>query len=119
MSAVNIHGYVVVPDLTLYGVNNVEIDSNGTSTDVAFQLTSEQGRIVAQLGGNVRVQEGESALVIDSHSYCIPRRYRLVWAWLTAVDKQFFPLLMDIKINAGNLEDNSSLFVNFWSAAPD
>jgi hypothetical protein len=42
------HGYAVVPYLTPYGMNTVDIDPKGTSTDAEFQSTSEQA--VPRLG---------------------------------------------------------------------
>ncbi|MGB8419907.1 fimbria/pilus outer membrane usher protein [Paraburkholderia sp.] len=39
---INSRGYAVVPYLTPYGMNTIDIDPTGTSTDVEFQSTSEQ-----------------------------------------------------------------------------
>jgi outer membrane usher protein len=39
---VDSHGYAVVPYLTPYGMNTVDLDPKGTSTDVEFESTSEQ-----------------------------------------------------------------------------
>ncbi|MFC0399723.1 fimbria/pilus outer membrane usher protein [Paraburkholderia rhizosphaerae] len=38
---VNRNGYAVVPYLTPYGMNTVDLDTKGTSTDVEFESTSE------------------------------------------------------------------------------
>ncbi|NIE64483.1 fimbria/pilus outer membrane usher protein [Burkholderia sp. Ax-1719] len=39
---VNSHGYAVVPYLTPYGMNTVDLDPKGTSADVEFESTSEK-----------------------------------------------------------------------------
>ncbi|MEC5409470.1 fimbria/pilus outer membrane usher protein [Paraburkholderia sp. MPAMCS5] len=62
---VNSRGYAVVPYLTPYGVNTVDIDPKGTSTDVEFQSTSEQA--VPRLGSVVMIRyktvNGRAALI--------------------------------------------------------
>jgi outer membrane usher protein len=62
---INRHGYAVVPYLTPYGMNTVDIDPKGTSTDVEFESTSEQA--VPRLGSVVMIKyktvSGRAALV--------------------------------------------------------
>jgi outer membrane usher protein len=43
-------GYAVVPSLTPYNMNRVDLDPNGTSTDVELQVTSQQ---VAPTAGSI------------------------------------------------------------------
>ncbi|HEX3636115.1 MAG TPA: fimbria/pilus outer membrane usher protein, partial [Paraburkholderia sp.] len=61
----NGRGYAVVPYLTPYGMNVVDIDPNGTSTDVEFESTSEQA--VPRLGSVVMIKyktvSGRAALI--------------------------------------------------------
>lgn len=62
---INSQGYAVVPYLTPYGMNTVDIDPKGTSTDVEFQSTSEQA--VPRLGSVVmlkyKMANGRAALI--------------------------------------------------------
>jgi outer membrane usher protein len=62
---VNSQGYAVVPYLTPYGVNTVDLDPKGTSTDVEFQSTSEQA--TPRLGSVVmlkyKMASGRAALI--------------------------------------------------------
>ncbi|WMD22943.1 fimbria/pilus outer membrane usher protein [Achromobacter seleniivolatilans] len=62
---VNSQGYAVVPFLTPYGMNTVDIDPKGTSNDIEFQSTSE--RAVPRLGSVVMLKykmvSGRAALI--------------------------------------------------------
>lgn len=62
---VNSQGYAVVPYLTPYGNNTVDIDPKGTSTDIEFQSTSEQA--TPRLGSVVMLKykmvSGRAALI--------------------------------------------------------
>jgi outer membrane usher protein len=62
---VDSHGYAVVPYLTPYAANTVDIDPKGSSTDVEFESTSE--RAVPRLGSVVmlkyRTVTGRAALI--------------------------------------------------------
>ncbi|MDQ7978533.1 fimbria/pilus outer membrane usher protein [Paraburkholderia sp. SARCC-3016] len=62
---VNRSGYAVVPYLTPYGMNTVDIDTKGTSTDVEFESTSEHA--VPRAGSVVmlkyKTMTGRAALI--------------------------------------------------------
>lgn len=62
---VDSHGYAVVPYLTPYSMNSVEVDPKGSSTDVEFQSTSE--RVAPRLGSVVmlkyKTDTGRAALI--------------------------------------------------------
>jgi outer membrane usher protein len=62
---INRSGYAVVPYLTPYGINTVDLDTKGTSTDVEFESTSE--RAVPRFGSVVMLRyktvTGRAALI--------------------------------------------------------
>jgi len=62
---VDSHGYAVVPYLTPYSMNTVDIDPKGSSTDVEFQSTSEH--VAPRLGSVVmlkyKTEMGRAALI--------------------------------------------------------
>ncbi|WP_233837342.1 fimbria/pilus outer membrane usher protein [Paraburkholderia sp. ZP32-5] len=116
---VNSRGYAVVPYLTPYGMNTVDIDPKGVSTDVEFQSTSEQA--VRRLGSVVMLkyktvtgraalirapQAGDKALpfgadVVDGNGHTVG---------VVAQDSRIF---------ARGLEDTGSLFVKWGAAASE
>ncbi|MBP0592724.1 fimbrial biogenesis outer membrane usher protein [Paraburkholderia sp. LEh10] len=62
---VDSHGYAVVPFLTPYGMNTVDIDPKGSSTGVEFESTSEH--VAPRLGSVVmlkyKTETGRAALI--------------------------------------------------------
>ncbi|TDY20289.1 outer membrane usher protein [Paraburkholderia sp. BL6665CI2N2] len=113
------HGYAVVPYLTPYGVNTVDIDPEGTSTDIEFESTSEQA--VPRLGSVVmltyKTVSGRAALIRAPR----PDGSALPFA-AEVVDengKTVGVVAQDSRIFARGLEDNGSLFVRWGSAAAE
>lgn len=112
-------GYAVVPYLTPYGMNTIDIDPKGTSTDVEFQSTAEQA--VPRLGSVVMLKykmvSGRAALiraprfgdkalpfgvdVLDNNGHTVG---------VVAQDSRIF---------ARGLEDRGSLFVKWGTSAAE
>jgi outer membrane usher protein len=116
---INHNGYAVVPYLTPYGMNTVDIDTKGTSTDVEFESTSEHA--VPRLGSVVMLKyktvTGRAALI---------RAPRLGGEALPfgadVVDgngRNVGVVAQDSKIFARGLEEKGSLFVKWGEAAAE
>ena len=116
---VNSHGYAVVPYLTPYGMNTVDIDPKGTSTDVEFESTSEQA--VPRLGSVVMLKyktvTGRAALIRAPRlgDKALPFGVDVV----DGNGKTVGVVAQDSRIFARGLEDKGSLFVKWGAAAAD
>jgi outer membrane usher protein len=116
---VDSRGYAVVPYLTPYGMNTVEIDPKGTSTDVEFQSTSEQA--VPRLGSVVMLKykmvSGRAALIRAPRlgDKALPFGVDVVDANGHTVGV----VAQDSRIFARGLEDEGSLFVKWGAAASE
>ncbi|WGS54654.1 fimbrial biogenesis outer membrane usher protein [Paraburkholderia sp. D15] len=112
-------GYAVVPYLTPYGMNTVDIDPKGTSTDVEFQSTSEQA--VPRLGSVVMLKyklvSGRAALIRAPQlgGKALPFGADVV----DANGKTVGVVAQDSRIFARGLEDQGALFVKWGSAAAE
>ncbi|KAE8762033.1 fimbria/pilus outer membrane usher protein [Paraburkholderia madseniana] len=116
---VNSRGYAVVPYLTPYGMNTVDIDPKGTSTDVEFESTSEQA--VPRLGSVVMLKyktvTGRAALIRAPQ----PGDKALPFG-VDVVDgngKTVGVVAQDSRIFARGLEDKGSLFVKWGEAGAE
>jgi outer membrane usher protein len=116
---VDSHGYAVVPYLTPYGVNTVDIDPKGTSTDVEFESTSEQA--VPRLGSVVMLKyktvSGRAALIRAPRLCDKPLPFGA-----DVVDgngKTMGVVAQDSRIFARGLDDMGSLFVKWGAAASE
>jgi outer membrane usher protein len=116
---VNSRGYAVVPYLTPYGMNTVDIDPKGTSTDVEFQSTSEQA--VPRLGSVVMLKykmvSGRAALIRAPRlgDKALPFGVDVVDGNGHTVGV----VAQDSRIFARGLEDEGSLFVKWGTAASE
>lgn len=110
-------GYAVVPYLTPYGVNIVDIDPKGMSTDVEFQSTSEQA--VPRLGSVVMLRyktvSGRAALIRAPQlgDKALPFGAEVVDAHGRTVGVA----AQDSGIFARGLEDSGSLWVKWGDTA--
>lgn len=115
----NGRGFAVVPYLTPYGVNVVDIDPKGTSTDVEFESTSEQA--VPRLGSVVMIRyktvTGRAALIRAPQlgGKALPFGADVVDATGRAVGV----VAQDSRIFARGLEDKGALFVKWGAAAAE
>jgi outer membrane usher protein len=111
------HGYAVVPYLTPYGLNTVDIDPKGTSADVEFQSTSEQA--VPRLGSVVLLKyktvSGRAALIRAPQlgGKALPFGADVV----DGAGRVVGVVAQDSRIFARGLADKGSLFVNLGEAA--
>ena len=116
---INSHGYAVVPYLTPYGMNTVDIDPKGTSTDVEFESTSEQA--VPRLGSVVMLKyktvSGRAALVRAPQlgGTALPFGVGVV----DGNGKTVGVVAQDSRIFARGLEDKGSLFVKWGEAGAE
>ncbi len=116
---VNSHGYAVVPYLTPYGMNTVDIDPKGTSTDVEFESTSEQA--VPRLGSVVMLKyktvSGRAALIRAPQlgDKALPFGVDVV----DGNGKTVGVVAQDSRIFARGLEDKGSLFVKWGEAGSE
>ncbi|MFM0076901.1 fimbrial biogenesis outer membrane usher protein [Paraburkholderia sediminicola] len=116
---VNSRGYAVVPYLTPYGMNTVDIDPKGTSTDVEFESTSEQA--VPRLGSVVMLKyktvSGRAALIRAPQlgDKALPFGVDV----LDSSGKTVGVVAQDSRIFARGLEDKGALFVKWGSAASE
>ncbi|MFM0730243.1 fimbrial biogenesis outer membrane usher protein [Paraburkholderia sediminicola] len=113
----NSRGYAVVPYLTPYGMNTVDIDPKGTSTDVEFESTSEQA--VPRLGSVVMIKyktvSGRAALIRAPQlgDKALPFGADVV----DGNGHNVGVVAQDSRIFARGLEDKGSLFVKWGEAA--
>ena len=112
-------GYAVVPYLTPYSMNTVDIDPKGSSTDVEFQSTSEQA--VPRLGSVVMLKykttSGRAALI-----HAPQLGDKALPFGLDVVDgsgRTVGVVAQDSRIFARGLDDKGSLFVKWGSAAAE
>ncbi|WP_437123852.1 FimD/PapC C-terminal domain-containing protein [Paraburkholderia phenazinium] len=116
---VNSHGYAVVPYLTPYGMNTVDIDPKGTSTDVEFESTSEQA--APRLGSVVMLKyktvSGRAALIRAPQlgDNALPFGVDVV----DANGRTVGVVAQDSRIFARGLEDKGSLFVKWGEAGSE
>jgi outer membrane usher protein len=116
---VNSHGYAVVPYLTPYGMNTVDIDPKGTSTDVEFESTSEQA--VPRLGSVVMIKyktmSGRAALIRAPRlgDKALPFGVDVV----DENGKTVGVVAQDSRIFARGLEDKGALFVKWGEAGSE
>ncbi|MGF6773937.1 outer membrane usher protein [Paraburkholderia sp. GAS199] len=115
----NSRGFAVVPYLTPYGVNVVDIDPKGSSTDVEFQSTSEQA--VPRLGSVVMIKyktvNGRAALI-----HAPQLGGKALPFGVDVVDnngRTVGVVAQDSRIFARGLEDQGALFVKWGSAASE
>ena len=115
----NAGGFAVVPYLTPYGMNTVDIDPKGTSTDVEFESTSEQA--VPRLGSVVMIRyktvTGRAALIRAPQlgDKALPFGADVVDAYGRTVGV----VAQDSRIFARGLEDKGSLIVKWGAAASE
>jgi outer membrane usher protein len=115
----NSRGYAVVPYLTPYGMNTVDIDPKGTSTDVEFESTSEH--TVPRLGSVVMIKyktvNGRAALIRAPQlgDKALPFGVDV----MDANGRNVGVVAQDSRIFARGLEDKGSLFVKWGSAASE
>lgn len=115
----NSRGYAVVPYLTPYGMNVVDIDPKGTSTDVEFESTSEQA--VPRLGSVVMIKyktvSGRAALIRAPQlgDKALPFGADVV----DGNGKTVGVVAQDSRIFARGLDDKGSLFVKWGAAASE
>ncbi|AXL50635.1 fimbrial assembly protein [Paraburkholderia caffeinilytica] len=113
----NGHGYAVIPYLTPYGMNTVDIDPKGTSADVEFESTSEQA--VPRLGSVVMIKyktvSGRAALIRAPRlgDKALPFGADVV----DGNGKTVGVVAQDSRIFARGLADKGSLFVE-WGSVP-
>lgn len=112
-------GYAVVPYLTPYGMNTVDIDPKGTSTDVEFVSTSEQA--VPRLGSVVllkyKMVSGRAALV---RAPLLGDQALPFGADVTdEAGHTVGVVAQDSRIFARGLENKGSLFVTWGEAASE
>jgi outer membrane usher protein len=113
---VNGWGYAVVPYLTPYGLNIVNIDPKGTSTDVEFESTSEQA--APRLGSVVMLKyktvSGRAALIRAPQlgNKALPFGADVA----DANGRTVGVVAQDSRVFARGLEDSGTLFVK-WGAA--
>jgi outer membrane usher protein len=111
----NGRGYAVVPYLTPYGINTVDIDPKGTSTDVEFQSTSEQA--VPRLGSVVMIKyktvSGRAALIRAPQlgDKALPFGADVV----DGNGRNVGVVAQDSRIFARGLDDKGTLFVKWGS----
>ncbi|MEX3933617.1 fimbria/pilus outer membrane usher protein [Paraburkholderia phymatum] len=114
---VDSHGYAVVPYLMPYGMNTVDLDPKGSSTDVEFESTSE--RAVPRLGSVVMLKyktvTGRAALIHAPQlgGGTLPFGADVV----DAGGRNVGVVAQDSRIFARGLEDNGSLTVK-WGDEP-
>ncbi|MFM0736872.1 fimbrial biogenesis outer membrane usher protein [Paraburkholderia xenovorans] len=112
-------GYAVVPYLTPYGMNTVDIDPKGTSTDVEFESTSEQA--VPRLGSVVMLKyktvSGRAALIRAPQlgDKALPFGVDVV----DGNGRNVGVVAQDSRIFVRGLEDKGSLFVKWGEAASE
>jgi outer membrane usher protein len=112
-------GYAVVPYLTPYGMNTVDIDPKGTSTDVEFESTSEQA--VPRLGSVVmlryRTVTGRAALIRAPRlgNEALPFGADVV----DGKGRTVGVVAQDSRIFARGLDDQGALFVKWGAAVPE
>lgn len=112
-------GYAVVPYLTPYGMNTVDIDPKGTSTDVEFESTSEQA--VPRLGSVVMLKyktvSGRAALIRAPQlgDKALPFGADVV----DGKGRTVGVVAQDSRIFARGLDDQGSLFVKWGAAASE
>ncbi|CAB3656563.1 Outer membrane usher protein HtrE [Paraburkholderia sediminicola] len=115
----NGHGYAVIPYLTPYGMNTVDIDPKGTSADVEFESTSEQA--VPRLGSVVMIKyktvSGRAALIRAPRlgDKALPFGADVV----DGSGHNVGVVAQDSRIFARGLEDKGSLFVKWGSSAAE
>lgn len=112
-------GYAVVPYLTPYAVNTVDIDPKGTSTDVEFESTSEQA--VPRLGSVVMLKyktvNGRAALV---RAPMLGGKALPFGADVTDdAGHTVGVVAQDSRIFARGLQDQGALFVKWGAAASE
>jgi outer membrane usher protein len=116
---VDSHGYAVVPYLTPYGMNTVDIDPKGTSTEVEFESTSEQA--VPRLGSVVMLKyktvSGRAALIRAPQlgDKALPFGVDVV----DGNGKTVGVVAQDSRIFARGLDDKGSLFVKWGATASE
>ncbi|MFM0250159.1 fimbria/pilus outer membrane usher protein [Paraburkholderia sediminicola] len=116
---INSRGYAVVPYLTPYGMNTVDIDPKGSSTDVEFESTSEQA--VPRLGSVVMLKyktvTGRAALVRAPMlgDKALPFGVDVV----DESGRTVGVVAQDSRIFARGLEDKGSLLVKWGAAAAE
>ncbi len=112
---INGQGYAVVPYLTPYGRNTVDIDPKGTSTDVEFQSTSEQAtpRSGSVVMLKYKMASGRAALIraLQAGGQVLPFGADVVDANGLSVGV----VAQDSQIFARGLEPKGELFVK-WGA---
>jgi outer membrane usher protein len=112
-------GFAVVPYLTPYGMNTVDIDPKGTSTDVEFESTSEQA--VPRLGSVVMIRyktvTGRAALIRAPQlgDKALPFGADVV----DASGRTVGVVAQDSRIFARGIEDKGSLFVKWGATASE
>ena len=112
-------GYAVVPNLTAYSVNTVDIDPKGTSTDIEFESTSEQA--VPRLGSVVMLKyktvTGRAALIHAPQlgGNALPFGADVV----DGNGRTVGVVAQDSQIFARGLEDQGSLFLNWGSTGAE
>jgi outer membrane usher protein len=110
-------GYAVVPYLTPYSMNTVDIDPKGSSSDVEFESTSEHA--VPRLGSVVMMKyktvTGRAALIRAPRlgGEALPFGADV----LDGNQRSVGVVAQDSRIFARGLEDKGSLFVR-WGSAP-
>jgi outer membrane usher protein len=112
-------GYAVVPYLSPYSLNTVDIDPRGTSTDVEFESTSEQA--VPRLGSVVMLKyktvTGRAALI---HAPQLGNKALPFGADVVDGNGRTVGVVaQDSQIFARGLEDQGSLFVNWGSTGAE
>ncbi|CAB3761043.1 fimbria/pilus outer membrane usher protein [Paraburkholderia solisilvae] len=116
---VNHNGYAVVPYLTPYGMNTVDIDTKGTSTDVEFESTS--GHAVPRAGSVVMLKyktvTGRAALIQAPRlgGDALPFGAEVV----DQNGRNVGVVAQDSRIFARGLEDNGSLVVKWGDGAAE
>lgn len=116
---VNGQGYAVVPYLNPYGMNTVNIDPKGTSTDVEFQSTSEQ--VVPRLGSVVMLKykmvSGRAALIRAPQSDDSPLPFGA--DVFDGDGRAVGVVAQDSQIFARGLQDQGALFVKWGRDASE
>ncbi|AXF01241.1 fimbrial biogenesis outer membrane usher protein [Paraburkholderia hospita] len=116
---VDSHGYAVVPFLAAYGMNTVDIDPKGSSSDVEFVSTSE--RVAPRLGSvamlKFKTNTGRAALVraprMDGQA--LPFGAEVV----DESGRNIGVVAQDSRIFARGLEDTGTLIVMLGEQAKD
>nr|WP_306456838.1 fimbria/pilus outer membrane usher protein [Paraburkholderia bryophila] len=112
-------GYAVVPYLTPYGMNTVDIDPKGTSTDIEFESTSEQA--VPRLGSVVMLRyktvSGRAALIRAPQlgDKALPFGADV----MDGNGRTVGVVAQDSRIFARGLDDKGALFVKWGAAASE